>query len=342
MNSPISSHLFKRVILQSGVADTYWSYMTINQAEQRFTRFLRNLKQINANAQLFENKDVIKYIKECNVKDILSSQYSTKSAVMIFPWVPSTDGELIKMHIHDFNYYNETTDISEKTSNNSIPSHDVMLGYNENEGTYWLIYALSKLLLSENMVYPKIFFEKDLNFLLKDIPRKYKSKINFYYNYDEKKDYSFSQKIKLLDKLLGDFAFICPTINFARKLESKYKSTKNVQNVILLYVLKYRARNEPWPSWLGVIHGSDIQWIFGNPLDTRSNYTKQEKELAIKMITIWSDFAKNGSSELDPNWHSFKKNDCLEISETGELKYTTIDKDDICTLWDRIRDQTKY
>lgn len=51
--------------------------------------------------------------------------------------------------------------------------------------------------------------------------------------------------------------------------------------------------------WVGVFHGSDIKYVFGNPLvnyNLSANETDQDVEIQFskKIMTMWSDFAKKG------------------------------------------------
>lgn len=47
-----------------------------------------------------------------------------------------------------------------------------------------------------------------------------------------------------------------------------------------------------WPNWLGVMHGDEISFVFGEPLYPELNYTYEEKILARKILKYWSNFAK--------------------------------------------------
>ena len=55
-----------------------------------------------------------------------------------------------------------------------------------------------------------------------------------------------------LDKVSGDRAFTCPTIDLNNAFDQAGLRT-------YLYYLTHRASNEVWPPWMGVIHGADIQ-----------------------------------------------------------------------------------
>ena len=55
-----------------------------------------------------------------------------------------------------------------------------------------------------------------------------------------------------LDKVSGDRAFTCPTLELSDSFDSAGLRT-------YFYHLTHRASNEVWPPWMGVIHGAEIQ-----------------------------------------------------------------------------------
>ena len=55
-----------------------------------------------------------------------------------------------------------------------------------------------------------------------------------------------------LDKVSGDRAFTCPTIELTEAFDGAGIRT-------YFYYLTHRASTEVWPPWMGVIHGADIQ-----------------------------------------------------------------------------------
>jgi len=57
-----------------------------------------------------------------------------------------------------------------------------------------------------------------------------------------------------LDKVSGDRAFTCPTIELTEAFDDAGVRT-------YFYYLTHRASNEVWPPWMGVIHGADIQVV---------------------------------------------------------------------------------
>ena len=65
-------------------------------------------------------------------------------------------------------------------------------------------------------------------------------------------------------------------------------------NDVYLYLFEHRASNNPWPSWTGVLHGDEISYIFGEPLNDTFGFTEEEKQLSREMMTYWANFARTG------------------------------------------------
>ena len=46
---------------------------------------------------------------------------------------------------------------------------------------------------------------------------------------------------------------------------------------------------------MGVLHGYEINFIFGEPLNTQKyKYTKEEQELSRRFMRYWANFARTG------------------------------------------------
>lgn len=107
-----------------------------------------------------------------------------------------------------------------------------------------------------------------------------------------------------LDHITGDLNFICPAIGFlddvisVTEIPDEVGSGDRVLNVTngrkYLYRFLHRSSQTPWPEWMGTLHGYEIEFAFGIPLNPSLNYTEQEANLARKMLTYWANFAKTG------------------------------------------------
>ena len=113
--------------------------------------------------------------------------------------------------------------------------------------------------------------------------------------------------IDALDLMVGDYQFTCPTIEFADRsvfpvyqqsffLWNIYFSRRYAEtfNSVFQYYYDHRASNHPWPNWTGVLHGDEINFVFGEPLNRSLDYNDEEKAFAKDVMTFWSNFAKTG------------------------------------------------
>ena len=87
--------------------------------------------------------------------------------------------------------------------------------------------------------------------------------------------------------MVGDYAFTCPVVDFAHRFAE-------TGNNVYFYYFNERASNNPWPTWTGVLHGDEIAFIFGDPLNKSRNYDSQEVALSKRMMSYWANFAKTG------------------------------------------------
>lgn len=101
---------------------------------------------------------------------------------------------------------------------------------------------------------------------------------------------------KKFSKILTDLIYVCPTV----KLANRYNIGHS--NNTYFYRFSKRSRKNPWPQWLGVIHGYEIEYIFGMPWVDKSHFANDDRELSRLMMSYWANFAKTGklSSPYDP------------------------------------------
>lgn len=49
------------------------------------------------------------------------------------------------------------------------------------------------------------------------------------------------------------------------------------------------------------MHGDEISYVFGEPLNPEKSYTAQEVDLSKRIMRYWANFAKTGKPSLSPN-----------------------------------------
>lgn len=61
-----------------------------------------------------------------------------------------------------------------------------------------------------------------------------------------------------------------------------------------LYYFTHRSSTNPWPNWTGVMHGYEIEFVFGRPFNASLGYTDAERAMSMKMMKIWTTFGRTG------------------------------------------------
>lgn len=49
-----------------------------------------------------------------------------------------------------------------------------------------------------------------------------------------------------------------------------------------------------WGDWMGVMHGDEVEYVFGHPLDESLKYSEKERDLSWRMIKAYATFASQG------------------------------------------------
>lgn len=49
-----------------------------------------------------------------------------------------------------------------------------------------------------------------------------------------------------------------------------------------------------WGKWMGVMHGDEIEYVFGHPLNMSMEYSQSERELSRTIMDIFARFALTG------------------------------------------------
>ncbi len=60
--------------------------------------------------------------------------------------------------------------------------------------------------------------------------------------------------------MVGDFHFTCPVNRFAQGYAEGGQT-------VYMYYFTHRSTQNPWPKWMGVLHGDEVSFVFGDPLN---------------------------------------------------------------------------
>ncbi|XP_072035165.1 cholinesterase-like [Amphiura filiformis] len=327
--SPLSSPLFNRAIFQSGSPVTPWAIVSPEEANRRAMMFATRLN-CTQHKEGSPNKTIPEMLTCLRTRDakldILLHEYVV-SGVYVFPFIPVVDGTFL------------TETPSSSLERYAIKNTDILLGVNKNEGSFFMPYSLEEFNKDTNSPINRTMYHKIIQKTMKHLNEFGRSAIAFQYT-----DWLYPDDVfKLRDateSYIADYNIVCPS----HRLAQAYVAAKNK---VYMYKFNQRTTNNPWGEWMGVLHGDEVAFVFGKPLDAANGFSVQEKHLSAKMMRLWSNFAKTGNpNKGNPNdpdeeaegWPYFDE-------ETGQLTYlldtSTIDNPEVinwpwakrCAFW---------
>uniref|UniRef100_A0A914KX18 Carboxylic ester hydrolase n=1 Tax=Meloidogyne incognita TaxID=6306 RepID=A0A914KX18_MELIC len=318
MLSPLSQPYFTRSILQSGAATAPWAVENKQVALHRAVILYEYMKCGNGNMShlapdQWNMDEVLRCLHAASADKLRDSEWSPVMEFADFPWVPVIDGEFLV----------ENIETSLKRGN--FKKTQLLAGSN-------LFHCLS---ISGTDVFPPAeFFEKKDFIKSRDVwiksvssllPRqilKSSLALQSILNYYEPEGLPIESKqwVDSLDKMLGDFLFTCNVNEFALAHSEHGADT-------YYYMFSHRASQQTWPEWMGVLHGYEINFIFGEPYNRKQfKYTKEEQELSSRFMRFWANFARTGDPNHNPD-NSYISDWPPYNSKTMEYINLTIESD---------------
>lgn len=272
--SPLSRNLFHGAILQSASPTVPWGFHDKETAREAARRLAKAV-------QCSENLDheTLNCLRQRDPKYLVQNE-SNMGGVVDFAFTPVEDGKLIR---------NFTQALIEAQS--FIKTIPVLLGSNVNEGSYFLQYFFE---FSEKEPCPDVTadnFTAAIKALDPVLGRPPMEAILKMYTGNVTPSTS-GGRLDILDSIVGDYHFTCPVVHLADLL-TKFGV------LVYQYVFARRSSRNPWPLWMGVIHGEEIAFEFGEPFNASQRYDKEDKDLSGLVMHYWANFAKSGN----PNEH---------------------------------------
>lgn len=284
--SPVSGGKFQRAILQSGTANMPWA--TVTETESR-RRSLELAVEVLGCPESNSNdgggmETVAECMREITPQVLAEYQYVTSKALQ-FPFLPAVDGTFLPDH----------PEVLIRSRN--FKRCPVLMGSNLNEGSYFLIYELFDLLSLNSVKMTRDDYVTSVRRLFYYYPqfghvtsRAAIEAIIFQYT-DWLDPEDARRNVLGLDLALGDSQFVCPLNRFAQAYSSAGES-------VYTYHLTQRYQSNPWPVWMGVLHGDDVLFVFGEALKPGRNFSREDQELSRLMMKYWTNFAKTGSVSI--------------------------------------------
>lgn len=277
MISPLSKHLFKRAILQSG-SIIHPLLSDDNAGLFENSKLLARLVGCTNESTTLENdpQSVVKCLKQKPKEAFIEAEktiYKTYPAVF---YPRANDDFLPKSSVELFREGRYRNDMS------------VMMGFTEEEGTLLLMAAAPEFFgnygrnYEHNMnKYRALSFGRSL--LMAFRQSNISEIINPYMK--QVKNRTPMGYVKMVANIAGDFTIACGTVFLADFLAVK-------GNPVYFYKFSARPASTPLEEWMGTTHLDELQYIFGNPY--HENFTEEEIERSECLMDHWSAFARTG------------------------------------------------
>nr|AID61329.1 esterase [Calliphora stygia] len=314
--SPVTRGLVKRGMMQSGTMNAPWSHMTSEKAVEIGKALINDC---NCNASLLpENpQSVMACMRSVDAKTISVQQWNSYSGILSFPSAPTIDGAFLPS---DPMTLMKTADMS---------GYDIMIGNVKDEGTYFLLYDFIDYFdKDEATSLPRDKYLEIMNNIFNKATQAEREAIIFQYtSWEGNPGYQNQQQI---GRAVGDHFFTCPTNEYAQALAERGAQ-------VHYYYFTHRTSTSLWGEWMGVLHGDEIEYFFGQPLNTSLQYRPVERELGKRMLNSVIEFAKTGNPAVDgEEWPNFSKEDPVYYVFSTDEKTEKLQRGPLakrCSFW---------
>ncbi|KAE9554135.1 hypothetical protein FO519_002672 [Halicephalobus sp. NKZ332] len=293
MLSEKSAPYFSRAIIQSGSAISPWAIENRQVALSRAVVVYEYMKcgNMSRNPEEWEMEKVLMCLLEASADKIRDAEWVPVMEFADFPWVPVVDGDFLV----------ESAPTSLK--NGHFKKSQLLAGSNNDEAMYFIVYQIA------DVFPPSEFFEKTefihsrevwIRSITNLLPRQIlKSSLALQAIIHEYEPFEIPVKpmdwVRSLDRMLGDFHFTCGVNEFAQA-HTAHGGTS------YYYHFTHVSSQQTWPHWMGVLHGYEINFVFGEPFNTQKyKYNKEEQELSSRFMRYWANFARTGDPNKNPD-----------------------------------------
>ncbi len=270
--SPISRNLFTYAIMQSGSALCPWAVESRKKATAR-SKSLAKAFGCNTDGTTSE---IIACMQKADPEEIVIKMWSQQGDYnLITPILATVDDYFLTEHPRH------------SMRKGNFKNTSILLGANKDEGSYFLIYAVMYLYRRgiENPMPEDDYMTVVETVAQSDNPALIEA---VHFEYSVMETLHDKQRLRdILDDMIGDQDFICPTVEFGDIYAHN-------GNNVYMYNFRHRTSANVWPKWMGVMHGYEIDHVFGHPLNKSLGYTDKEKDLSTRMMDYWTTFAKTG------------------------------------------------
>ncbi|XP_071949614.1 acetylcholinesterase-like [Antedon mediterranea] len=318
--SNISTSYFKRAILQSGSPTTPWAVLTKDVAYGRGMKLIQEVNCYSKNGNKNNVSEIMKCMRGLSPETIVEHEW-VDYGVYVFPFGPVVDGVFIR----------DTPEMMLKKG--FAKSTAIMIGANLNEASYYMVYYLQDYFKRDQPDGVNQTQFRDI--IVKELPQANSFEIDaIAFQYTNWIDIDNREMFRdATDEWMGDYNIKCPVYDFG--LDYATQDGSKVHS----YYFMQRPKFSPWHQWMGAIHGEEIAFVFGQPLQEGQNFTEEEQGLSKKMMNLWATFSKTGTPTEGHYWKKFSKTKqhYIELSASLEDYMSTKQgpRTNKCALWSK-------
>ncbi|CAD5212151.1 unnamed protein product [Bursaphelenchus okinawaensis] len=323
--APGSQYIFNNGILQSGSLDNSWS---VDTPERALNKSIQLAKLVGCAGPT--TRHVLDCLKAKAFNDLVAQMWNLDLKFLEFPFVIVS---------RDRNFFREKDALIALHKKDYRQDVNLMIGINHDEGNYWNIYNLAKFFdVQEQPQLTVNEFQESVQTAFKSLPDVVRDAVTYAYLGDNRCEYQTGRHKFLaeqVNQMVGDYFFTCDSIWLADQL------SMGPGNVYIYYFDQHSSAN-PWPSWTGVMHGYEIEYVFGVPIyNTTAGYTNRERILSQKMIQFWTSFAQTGvptlrtnkETEEWPRYNPINNKRWMHLKGGSHIRPIPASKERECKLW---------
>ncbi|KAK7100340.1 carboxylesterase 5A-like [Littorina saxatilis] len=315
--SPLAQGLFSKAIMESGVSTSPWALARPGKDIISPLQFAQSLaKETGCGADVLQtNKSLITCLRQVSVDQILNATETIYKSTSISKFRPTV--ETVLGVIPD-----DPLKLLTRGAGSNITS---IRGVNKNENSFFFL-SYPLLDLTRRKIEAII-----LHFANEFFPGRSQTVADkIIAEYITSRNLATPEQCRdALVEIRTGFDFIVPTI-----LEQKQTVRKPGHAQQYLYEFTYRATHSTRPAWAGVIHASELPFVFGQPFTHDQffshifafNWSSEDTKVSMNMITMWTNFAKYGNPTLQSvggvSWvpYSLDSQSYLDIGSSLSVK----------------------
>ncbi|XP_071826178.1 cholinesterase-like isoform X2 [Apostichopus japonicus] len=328
-----SRDLFQQAITESGTALCPWAYTELAEAIKVDMAFnLGNAVGCNT----MDTQELVECLKQVDAEEL-----EKIVATNFIRMGPTIDGVFLD---------DSPLRLTDRGDFKHCP---MILGFNKDEGTAFFLIDNPDLLYADKAPFvDKAYFDRSVTTSLLVTngvsPKIVEDAVKQQYvpwEYADNEDFDY---FEYFNPIYGDEAFSCPTVKTARAHAMMTSEPLFLYLMTIAPTVSTYGDHGKGPKWLGAAHAEELQYVFGYPfipemLTVHGIMSDEEKEVSVKFMKFWTNFAKSGdpsrsNSSSSPGegewaWPTFTIPELHYKELSFEMKVDRGLKADECNFW---------